>query len=168
MTRFYTGIPSHIHSPMWASYWSNRVLAMKRNGICVITRPIRYKTEIVQDSSGTPELMSDGSSKQIIVPHEKGVDVRLALDIVSLARRRQFDIALIFSQDQYLQEVVPEIWDIAKEQNRWIKMVCAFPVSEAGSSARGIEKTDWCRMDRAFYDQHLDPNDYRPKRRSTT
>jgi hypothetical protein len=28
----------------------------------------------------------------------------------------------------------------------------------------GIDKTEWIRMDQDFYDQCLDPRDYRPKR----
>ena len=83
--------------------------------------------------------------------------------LVSLARKKQFDIALIFSQDQDLQEVVQEIWDIAKEQDRWMKVACAFPSGQQASSNRGIDKTEWCRMEKAFYDQYLDPRDYRPK-----
>jgi hypothetical protein len=90
--------------------------------------------------------------------------VRLALDLVSRARKRQFDIALIFSQDQDLQEVVQEIADIAKEQDRWIRVVCAFSSGPKASSGRGIDKTEWFKMDQEFYDKCLDPWDYRPKK----
>jgi uncharacterized LabA/DUF88 family protein len=163
LTRFYTGVPSQLESPMWAAYWSNRVLAMKRLGVVVTTRPIRYHKEKVTDENGDFILLSDGSPKLATVPHEKGIDVRLALDLVSLARKKQFDVALIFSQDQDLQEVVQELWEIAKEQDRWIKIACAFPSGPNASSGRGIDKTQWCPMERDFYDQHLDPRDYRPK-----
>lgn len=40
LVRFYTGIPSAIETAMWAGYWSNCVLAMKRSGIVVTTRPL--------------------------------------------------------------------------------------------------------------------------------
>jgi hypothetical protein len=96
-------------------------------GIVVTTRPIRYHKEKAKDENGNVVLLPYGAPKMITVPHEKGIDVRLALDLVSLARKKQFDVALIFSQDQDLQEVVQEIWDIAKEQDRWIKIACAFP-----------------------------------------
>jgi hypothetical protein len=104
---------------MWASYWSNRVLALKRAGVHVTTRPIRYRKETIIGETGKEEV--------ITTPQEKGIDVRLALDVVSLARNRQFDVALIFSQDQDLQEVVQEVADISKEQQRWIGIACAFP-----------------------------------------
>ena len=91
LIRFYTGVPSLAEAPMWAGYWSNRVLAMKRAGVFVTTRDIRYqKTEVEQ---------ADGTTKIITTPHEKGIDVRLALDVVSTARKRQYDVAVIYSQD---------------------------------------------------------------------
>jgi uncharacterized LabA/DUF88 family protein len=164
VTRFYTGVPSQAEAPMWAAYWSNRVLALKRAGVIVTTRPLRYRKEYILDEDGKPIFKADGTRKSVTAPQEKGIDVRLALDLVSLARKREFDIALIFSQDQDLQEVVQEIADIAKEQKREIGIVCAFPSGPKASSSRGIDKTDWFKMDRYFYDKCLDPRDYRPKR----
>jgi hypothetical protein len=140
--------------PYVASYWSNRVLAMKRVGIHVTTRP-RYRKRTI--------VGPDGAEEVITTPQEKGIDVRLALDLVSLARKRQFDVAIIFSQDQDLQEVVAEIADISQEQSRWINIACAFPSGPNASATRGIDKTEWCRMDQQFYDQCLDPRDYRPR-----
>lgn len=156
LTRFYSGVPSATESPMWAGYWSNRVLAMKRAGIHVTTRQIRYRDEEVFDAAGKLQTLR--------VPQEKGIDLRLGLDLVSLARKKQFDVALIFSQDQDLNEVVQEIADISDEQERWIGLACAFPSGPAASYDRGIDKTDWFLMDQAFYDQCLDPRDYRPPR----
>jgi uncharacterized LabA/DUF88 family protein len=163
LTRFYTGVPSALESPMWAAYWSNRVIAMKRAGIHVTTRPIRYQKEKVFDEDDKPILDEEGNEKTVTVPHEKGIDVRLALDLVSLARKKQFDIALIFSQDQDLQEVVKEIEEISKEQARWMMVACAFPDSPTATYRRGIDRTDWFKMDQSFYDQFLDPRDYRSK-----
>ncbi len=164
LTRFYTGVPDPKEAPMWAATWSNRVLAMKRVGIHVTTRHLRYRKQPATDADGTPILNADGTPKIITTPQEKGIDVRLALDLVSLARKRQFDVALIFSQDQDLQEVVAEIAEISMEQKRYIGVACAFPVGANASSTRGIDKTDWFQMDQVFYDQCLDPRDYRPKR----
>lgn len=164
LTRFYTGVPNAVESPMWTAYWANRVLALKRAGVHVTTRPLRYRRAAVIDHNGDPVLEDDGQPVVSVTPQEKGIDVRLALDLVSCARTKQFDIALIFSQDQDLQEVVQEIADIAKEQDRWIRVACAFPGGPNASSGRGIDKTDWFKMDQEFYDKCLDPWDYRPKK----
>jgi uncharacterized LabA/DUF88 family protein len=159
LTRFYTGVPIATESPMWAAYWSNRVLALKRAGVHVTTRPLRYRKQSVIDPSGVEEI--------VVTPQEKGIDVRLALDVVALARARQYDVAIIFSQDQDLQEVVQEVAAIAKEQARWILLACAFPSGPNASSKRGIDKTEWIKIEQEFYDKCLDPRDYRPKTAKT-
>jgi len=66
-----------------------------------------------------------------------------------MAHHSEYDVALIFSQDQDLSEVASEIRTIAREQNRWIKVACAFPLSPTTWNRRGIEKADWIPIDRA-------------------
>ncbi|MCC7485616.1 MAG: NYN domain-containing protein [Burkholderiales bacterium] len=94
---------------------------------------------------------------------EKGIDVRLAIDIISMAWQNLFDVALVFSQDQDLSEAAREVRDIARRQSRWIKIASAFPSSPVVRKPRGINWTDWIRIDRAMYDTCIDPRDYRPK-----
>src|ERR1035437_2483036 len=65
LVRFYTGVPAQKESPMWSAYWSNRVIAMKRGGIFVTTRPIRYHKETITEPDGTQRI--------ITTPQEKGV-----------------------------------------------------------------------------------------------
>jgi hypothetical protein len=139
---------------MWASYWSNRILAMKRSGIHTTTRPLRYRKETVEVS---------GVETTVTTPQEKGIDVRLALDVVACGRRHEFDVAVIFSQDQDLCEVVDEIRQISIQTDRWLKVACAFPSGPKASSMRGIDKTQWIEIDEATYNGCLDPKDYRPQ-----
>jgi len=56
---------------------------------------------------------------------------------------------------------VKEIFDIRTELGTWLKVECAFPVA-TGARARGIDLTQWRLIDRATYDQCIDPTDYRP------
>ena len=63
----------------------------------------------------------------------------------------------------YFFPYADEIRGIAHEQDRWIKMACAFPVSPVVTNRRGINGTDWIPIDRATYDACLDSRDYRPK-----
>jgi hypothetical protein len=69
--KFYTGIPDRSHEPMWSGYWSNRVLALKRAGVDVTTRPLRYRDEYIP--------LPDGSEQLVSTPQGKGIDIRLAL-----------------------------------------------------------------------------------------
>lgn len=89
------------------------------------------------------------------------MDVRLALDAVKLARARAYDVAFLLTQDQDLREAVEEVKAIAREQKRWIKVACAFPSSPTSPNRRGVDKTDWIRIDRRTYDDCIDPGDYR-------
>ncbi|MBI2928304.1 MAG: NYN domain-containing protein [Verrucomicrobia bacterium] len=155
--RFYTGIPSPADDAAWNHFWMAKLAQMGRQGVHVFSRPLRYRLHTVR--------LPDGSTYSVPVGQEKGVDVRLAIDVVSLAHRNAFDVAVIFSQDQDLSEVAEEIRVIAKEQDRWLKIASAFPVSPVPHNRRGINGTDWIKIDRATYDACLDPRDYRQKRK---
>lgn len=152
---FYSGVPDATVSPDWHHFWTRKLAVMGSRGVHSFTRPLRYRHETV--------ILSDGTKAPVLVGREKGVDVRIALDIVRMAREKQFDVALVLSQDQDLSEVADEVRKISIQQGRWIKMACAFPHSPACSNARGINGTQWIKMDRALYDQCLDKNDYRMK-----
>ena len=49
---------------------------------------------------------------------------------------------------------------------RWIKVASAYPSSPTSRNTRGINGTDWIRIDRATYEDCIDARDYRPKARS--
>jgi hypothetical protein len=68
---------------------------------------------------------------------------------------------VVFSQDQDLSEAAAEIRTIAQQQGRWIKIACAFPWSPAAHNKRGINSTDWLKIDRTTYDTCIDARDYR-------
>ena len=152
--RFYTGVPSARTTPMWHGYWTRRLTAMRRAGIAVTTRPLRYRVESIR--------LPDGSVHELLVQREKGIDLRLGLDVVRMARNAEMDVAVLFSQDQDLAEVALEVRDIARSTNRWLKIVSAFPYGPNATASRGVDRTDWFRMTREFYDSCLDPRDYRP------
>lgn len=154
-TRFYTGIPDPADNSFWSSFWAAKMAVMGRQGIHVFSRTLRYRNRAVR--------LADGTTHTFLSGEEKGIDVRIALDVISMAHANEYDIAVIFSQDQDLSEVAEEIRAIAREQNRWIKLACAFPVSPTSRNRRGIDKTDWIRIDRATYDSCLDRRDYRPR-----
>lgn len=75
--------------------------------------------------------------------------------------RNEYDVAIVFSQDQDLSEVADEIRALSRQQTRWIKMVCAYPMSPTVVNRRGINGTDWIKITKAEYDRCLDPRDYR-------
>ena len=152
--RFYTGVPSRDHDPRWHAYWTRRLTSMRRAGVHVTSRPLRYWRETIS--------LPDGSEREVFIPREKGIDLRLGLDVVRMARNGDFDVAIVFSQDQDLAEVASEIRDIARSTNRWLKIACAYPESSSATSHRGINGSDWIPLERGLYDSCLDTRDYRP------
>lgn len=154
--RFYTGIPDAADNAFWNHFWTAKLAQMGRDNITVYSRPLRYRNQTIR--------LPDGKTHTSLVASEKGIDVRLAIDIIRLAHRGVFDVALVLSQDQDLSEVADEIRIIAQEQNRWLKIASAFPASPAFKNTKGIYRTDWIKIVRATYDACLDPRDYRPKK----
>lgn len=152
---FYTGIPDSSIDPERHHFWVAKLAAMGTRGIRTFSRPLRYSNQLVQ--------LPNGNVTTTLVGREKGIDIRLALDVVRGALNGQYDVAVIFSQDQDLSEAVKEIQSFARKQRRWIKIACAFPYSPVMRNRRGINDTDWIKLDRVTYDACLDPNDYRRK-----
>ena len=150
---FYTGVPDPADDPMWNRFWTGKLAAMGRQRIAVFSRSLRYRNKTVK--------LPDGSTYSFLHGEEKGIDVRIALDVIGMAVRNEYDVALVFSQDQDLSEVADEIRVIAHQQNRWIRMACAYPISPTTSNRRGINNTQWFQIDRKMYDTCLDPKDYR-------
>lgn len=149
--RFYTGIPDP--SDKRHAFWAAKMAAMGRQGLYVCSRPLRYLNKVVK--------LPDGKEQTVLIGEEKGIDVRIALDVIRMAHHHEYDVAIVFSQDQDLAEAAKEIRTIAREQSRWIKIASAYPVSPTYMNSRGINSTDWIQIDRDLYNSCLDPTDYR-------
>ena len=154
---FYTGIPEVTDNAFWHHFWVRKLGVMGTRGVRVFSRPLRYRNQTVR--------LADGATHTFLVGQEKGVDVRMALDIVRSVHEQACDVLLVFSQDQDLTDVAKEIRTIASQQDRWVKMASAFPFSPTTRNRRGIDRTDWIRIQREEYDQCIDPTDYRSKQR---
>ncbi len=157
--QFYTGIPDSADNAFWNHFWTLKLMVMGKQGIKVFSRSLRYRNETVK--------LPDGSDHTFLVGQEKGVDIRIALDIVRAVRLNECDVAIVFSQDQDLSEVADEVRIVAGEHGRWVKIASAFPFSPTTRNKRGINNTDWIRIDRVTYDACIDPHDYRPKKSAT-
>ena len=93
---------------------------MSRAGVHTFSRPVRYRNKTVR--------LPNGSQHSFLHGEEKGIDVRIAVDTIGLAFRKEYDVALIFSQDQDLSEVADEIRVISRIQGRWIKKSNPFAI----------------------------------------
>jgi uncharacterized LabA/DUF88 family protein len=153
--QFYTGVPSAADNAFWHGFWANKLAMMGRRKVVVYSRPLVYRNKTIAVPGFGNYTFPSGE--------EKGIDVRLALDALDAAHRNEFDVAIIFSQDQDLSELASLVRVVAGFQNRWIKIASAFPDAAMAHNRRGINRTDWCPIDKATYDACIDPRDYRPK-----
>jgi uncharacterized LabA/DUF88 family protein len=156
--RFYTGVPDAGDQPFWNHFWRAKLAVFGTRRVYTYARPLRYSNRRV--------TLPDGTVHTYLAGHEKGIDVRLALDVLALGVDGTYDVAVLFSQDQDLSELGDDIRRIVRRADRWIKLACAYPNSPTSRNRRGINGTDWIKIDRATYDKCLDPNDYRPKKPS--
>jgi uncharacterized LabA/DUF88 family protein len=142
----YTGIHRPTKNRTWHTFWMNKLNVYKKDPrVTVTTRYLKYsKTK-------------DGHE----AAREKGIDIKIALDLIRMARLGEYDVAVLFSQDGDFAEVAEELRNVAREKNRWIKIASAYPCNP--SMERGIEKTDWIPLSKAEYDSCIDPRNYWPK-----
>ncbi len=179
-TRFYTGVPKLPDSPYWHKFWAAKKRFMSRNRtVYVFTRDLHYRAKLIDFHLDRERLvMFDGTPMEkgtqlflysgktvdgkfwVRTPEEKGIDVRIALDMVRMTHRQEFDVGIIFSQDQDQSETVSEIYEIAKSQGRWVELYSAFPVSRSTANKLPIRGTKAIEIDRHLYDANLDPNNY--------
>lgn len=54
--RFYTGFPDAQDDAMWNGFWSRKLLAIKRQGVYVYSRPLRYRNRVGCSSFHRREL----------------------------------------------------------------------------------------------------------------
>ena len=137
-TRYYSGIPDHTIDPHRAKISRRRLRRIAFGGCVLITRTFRYN--------------ADGTGR------EKGIDIRIALDLLRLGLQRQMDVALIFSQDQDFAEVADEIRAMNIRHGHFVRMASAFPSDPAYTNRRGIDRTDWHPFTRQDWDSCLYPH----------
>ena len=122
--RFCTGIPDPTDNDFWHHFWTHKLAQMGRTGVHVYSRSLRYRNKSFK--------LPDGTQHTVLVGQEKGIDVRLALDLVTLAIDGHYDVGLILSQDQDLSEAVEDVKLIARQKGRWVRLASAYPWSPTG------------------------------------
>lgn len=77
--RFYTGVPDPADDAFWHHFWAAKLAVMGRQGVQVFSRSLRYRNRTVS--------LPDGNTYTFLAGEEKGIDVRIALDVIRMAHR---------------------------------------------------------------------------------
>lgn len=144
--RLYTGRPDAYLQPM--AYRANvlQCSAWEQAGCYVFTRPLRYPRRWPRNADGRR-------------PEEKGIDVAMAIDIVRLADRGAYDVAIICSADTDLAPAVEDVIDthpdVTVEVAGWRSERYRQRLSLRGRNL-------WCHwLTSADYERVRDDSDYR-------
>lgn len=102
----YTGIHDPNRRPREHARMERRLDAYRNQEIHVASIPLRYD--------------SDGRGR------EKGIDVRIALDLTRLGSKGLYDVAIIASEDSDLDEAAKDVYRL-RDNERWIAVENALP-----------------------------------------
>lgn len=148
---FYSGLPGQTENPHWHDYWLRRMDSLSNQGVDVFNPPIKYR---MREDRGY-----DGQMRKTLHGSEKGVDVKIAIDMFKEGLKGT-DLIIVLSQDNDLAVAAKEIQTYARETGKAIEVCSAFP-THGHRSTRGIEGTIWMPFTKEFYDANIDPMDFR-------
>lgn len=108
--RYYSGVHDPTINPEVRSQTDKRHHMMRRSGVTVVERQLRYRTEWGFDPALLPDPRKNlGQQVDVKVspfqrPREKGIDLAIGLDVIDLALDGKMDVAVVVSSDNDLCE----------------------------------------------------------------
>lgn len=148
--RLYRGRPDSTKEPDGYAAHMRQVARWEKAGVTVLYHPLRYPHDWPK-------------SKQ----EEKGIDVQIAIDIVTMALNKEFDVAILASTDTDQRPTLKAFGVLPFERETLIE-VCAYKSSVFKKKLALSEQTIWCHLiEEPDYRTVRDNNDYnrRPRRR---
>jgi len=133
----------------WNRYWANKLGILGNKGVKIFTRYLIYQ-----------KLDKIVRNKRIFKPNEKGIDVKIALDILQHASYGLYDLAIIFSTDSDLLPAIEEIKKLRDYREVWLDVNCAYIYCPEKGLERGLPNIDWLRITKQIYDNCRDETDY--------
>jgi uncharacterized LabA/DUF88 family protein len=122
--RYYSGVHDPTVNPQGRSRADRRHNLMRRVGVTVVERKLRYRWEWGFNPAVLPNpIKSRGQRMQVTVSpyqraREKGIDVAIGLDVVDLATQGLMDVAVIVSSDNDLCEAARSTHEVTRRSDR--------------------------------------------------
>jgi uncharacterized LabA/DUF88 family protein len=122
--RFYSGVHDPTVDPKGRSYTDRRHNLVRRTGVTVVERKLRYRTEWGFDPDSLPDARKSlgQTIKTSVTPYErareKGIDLAIGLDVVDLALNGHMEVAVIVSSDNDLCEAARATHEATRARGR--------------------------------------------------
>jgi hypothetical protein len=152
---------------MRARNLDRRLGLMRRHGVTVVTRPLRYHWDWGQlGGTSLPTPGPDVPAQQVTLrpwhrPQEKGIDVTIALDVVEHLLTGRCDVAVIVSFDRDLYEIPQTIQNLGGVIARPVRLEAAVPVRDGGGSFTTLPKFSYThQITRKVFERVRDNTDY--------
>lgn len=141
----YRGLPSSTNDPLGYSAADRQIALWSQQAlVTAVTRPLNYR---------------DRSR-----PREKGIDVKIAVDMVTMAMQGHFDVGVLFSADTDLMPAVEAVQSLLG--NDAVEVAAWVPLSGRANRLRRQGGPLWCHMlDQRDYLHVCDSTDYTLRRR---
>ncbi len=140
--RVYSGRPNPTKQPKAYSAHMKQCAGWAANGVTVVARSLRYPRRWPQERE-----------------QEKGIDVALAIDFVTMATDNEYDVGIMVSVDT---DMTPALEYVAKKYSLKKTAEVAAWYSASARGRLGVKgRSIWChRLTRDLYDKVADPTDY--------
>ncbi len=165
--RYATGIPDPEIDPQRASSERRRHDLITQSGVTVLERTLRYRSvwEIKDRDLPNPRGR-EGEVRQARVKaynrgQEKGVDVWLALDALSMCSKSNIDVAIIASADTDMDMVPSYLKELPGQENT--KVLAAKVVRDDVDVSNNEHYDGTILIDRSVYKRTIDEFDYSKK-----
>ena len=140
--RYYTGIHDPNRNPAEHGKMQRRLQAYDARGVRTIPMMLRYEKRAANQWRG----------------REKGVDVRIAIDLLRLGQKGLYDVAIVVSEDSDLNEAIRDVYEL-RDYERWIAVENALPWSK-NSHAKWLAAKRKRRIEETMSDRVADRNIY--------
>ena len=167
-THYYSGIhDEHENSNMFGLVHRRHEL-IRRTGVAVTERTLRYHWEWRVDGDLPPPWHDDAGDRHTAKvkrwrgAREKGIDVALALDAVAAALTDECDVVIIVSRDRDLMEIASEIHQRCGRDGRdCVRVEVAFVSERRGDEGHLPEYDAQHEIDEDVVRRARDHFDYR-------
>ena len=137
--RYYTGIHDANRKPDAHGKMQRRLQAYEQKDVRTFSIPLRY------DDAGRGK--------------EKGVDVRVAIDLTRMGNKGLYDVAVVVSEDSDLNQAIQDVYGL-RDGERWIAVENALPWTP-NSHCRWLTAAPRKRpIDKAMFDRVRDGRSY--------